>query len=104
MPLVARKMAEGGQYDAVVCLGAVIREYAHFDYVGSRRGSRVFWRQASLSLRIVTTETLERRSAGWDAHGQQGAEAMTAIEMVRLLRAWCSSTVRRPTVAGDGAG
>ncbi len=93
VPLVARKMAEGGQYDAVVCLGAVIRgDTPHFDYVAGESAKGI----ARVSLEtgvpviygIVTTETLEQaiERAG-TRMGNKGAEAaMTAIEMVRLLR------------------
>ncbi|MBP7560850.1 MAG: 6,7-dimethyl-8-ribityllumazine synthase, partial [Armatimonadetes bacterium] len=89
----ARKMAEGGQYDAVVCLGAVIRgDTPHFDYVAGESAKGI----ARVSLEtgvpviygIVTTETLEQaiERAG-TRMGNKGAEAaMTAIEMVRLLR------------------
>lgn len=92
VPLVARKMAESGQYDAVVCLGAVIRgDTPHFDYVAGESAKGI----ARVSLDtgvpviygIVTTETLEQaiERAG-TRMGNKGAEAaMTAIEMARLL-------------------
>jgi 6,7-dimethyl-8-ribityllumazine synthase len=92
VPLVARKMAESGQYDAVVCLGAVIRgDTPHFDYVAGESAKGI----AKVALDtgvpvvygIVTTETLEQaiERAG-TRMGNKGAEAaMTAIEMARLL-------------------
>lgn len=94
VPLVAQKMAESALYDAVVCLGAVIRgDTPHFDYVAgeSARGiSRVSLATGvPVIYGIVTTETLEQaiERAG-TRMGNKGAEAaMTAIEMVRLLQA-----------------
>lgn len=94
VPLVAQKMAQSALYDAVVCLGAVIRgDTPHFDYVAgeSARGiSRVSLATGvPVIYGIVTTETLEQaiERAG-TRMGNKGAEAaMTAIEMVRLLQA-----------------
>ncbi|MBD3176771.1 MAG: 6,7-dimethyl-8-ribityllumazine synthase [Armatimonadia bacterium] len=92
VPLVAKKMAEGGQYDAVVCLGAVIRgDTPHFDYVAGESAKGIA--QVALDTGvpvvygIVTTEPLEQaiERAG-TRMGNKGAEAaMTAIEMARLL-------------------
>ncbi|BCR04767.1 6,7-dimethyl-8-ribityllumazine synthase [Desulfuromonas versatilis] len=94
IPLTAKKMAESGRYDAVICLGAVIRGATpHFDYVSAEVSKGV----ASVSLDsgvpiafgVLTTDNIEQaiERAGTKA-GNKGAEAAaTAIEMVNLLKA-----------------
>ena len=94
IPLAAKKMAETGKYDAVICLGAVIRgSTPHFDYVASEVSKGV----ASVSLDsgvpiafgVLTTDTIEQavERAGTKA-GNKGFEAaVTAIETVNLLKA-----------------
>ncbi len=93
IPLVAKRMAESGRYDAVICLGAVIRgATAHFDYVAAEVSKGI----ASVSLDtgvpvifgVLTTDTIEQaiERAGTKA-GNKGFEAaMSAIEMANLLR------------------
>ena len=93
IPLVALKMAESGKYDAVVCLGAVIRGATpHFDMVANESAKGI----AAASLRsgvpvtngILTTDSIEQaiERAGTKA-GNKGAEAaLAAVEMVSLLR------------------
>jgi len=92
LPLVAKRLAESGQFDAVVCLGAVIRgETAHFEYVAgeSARGVQRVTLDTGVPciFGVLTTETLEQaldRSGG--KHGNKGWEAATAaIEMAALL-------------------
>ena len=93
IPLVAKKMAESGKYDAVICLGAVIRgATSHYDYVCSEVSKGVA--QVSMSAGIpvmfgvLTTDTIEQavERAGTKA-GNKGFEcAQGAIEMVNLLR------------------
>ena len=92
IPLVAKKVAESGRFQAVVCLGAIIRgQTSHFDFVASEAAKGI----ASLSLDtgvpvifgIITTESLEQAvdRAGARA-GNRGAEAaLAAIEMVSLM-------------------
>ena len=92
IPLVAKKMAKSKKYDAVICLGAVIRGATpHFDYVSSEVTKGV----ASVSLEtevpvvfgVLTTDTIEQaiERAGTKA-GNKGYEAaVTAIEMANLL-------------------
>lgn len=92
IPLVAKKMVNSGAYDAVVCLGAVIRgNTPHFDYVASEVSKGI----AQVSLQsekpvifgVLTTDSIEQaiERAGTKA-GNKGAEAVnTAIEMVNLL-------------------
>lgn len=92
VPLIARKLAEGGKHAAVVCLGCVIRgETGHYDHVAGQAAGGVL--QASLAtgvpviFGVLTTETVEQalNRAGLKA-GNKGAEAaLAAIEMVNLL-------------------
>lgn len=94
IPLAAKKMAEAGKYDALICLGAVIRgSTPHFDYVASEVSKGV----ASVSLEsgvpiafgVLTTDTIEQavERAGTKA-GNKGFEAaVTAIETVNLFKA-----------------
>ena len=94
IPLVAKKMAESGKFDAVIALGAVIRgSTSHYDYVCAEVSKGVA--QAALGsgvpvmFGILTTDTIEQaiERAGSKA-GNKGAEcAQGAIEMVNLLRA-----------------
>ncbi len=92
IPLVARRFALSGRYDAVVCLGAVIRgATAHFDYVagGVASGISSVALEANLPVifGVITTETIEQaiERAGTKA-GNKGFEAAaTAIEMASLL-------------------
>ena len=93
IPLIASKMAESGKYDAVICLGAVIRgNTSHYDYVCSEVSKGI----ASVSLKtgvpvmfgVLTTENIEQaiERAGTKA-GNKGSEcAEGAIEMVNLIR------------------
>jgi len=93
MPLVAKKLAEGGRYDAVICLGAVIRGATpHFEYVAAEVSKGI----ANVSLEtgipvcfgVLTTENLEQaiERAG-SKSGNKGYEAaMAAIEMVNLFK------------------
>lgn len=93
VPLVAKKMVESGKYDAVVCLGAVIRGATpHFDMVANEATKGI----ANVSLQtgvpvifgILTTDSIEQavERAGTKA-GNKGFDAMTtAIEMVNLLK------------------
>ena len=92
IPLVAAKMAKSGKYDAVICLGAVIRgATSHYDYVCSEVSKGI----ANVSLDsgvpvlfgVLTTENLEQaiERAGSKA-GNKGYDcALSAIEMVNLL-------------------
>lgn len=93
IPLVASKMAGSGKYDAVICLGAVIRgATSHYDYVCNEASKGV----ASVSLKtgvpvlfgILTTENIEQaiERAGTKA-GNKGYDcALGTIEMVNLMR------------------
>jgi len=93
IPLTAKKLAASGKYDAVICLGAVIRGATpHFDYVANEVAKGI----ASASLEtgvpiifgVLTTDTIEQaiERAGTKA-GNKGYEAATtAIEMANLFK------------------
>ena len=93
IPLIASKMAKSGKYDAVICLGAVIRgATSHYDYVCSEVSKGI----ASVSLTsdipvmfgVLTTDNIEQaiERAGTKA-GNKGYDcALGAIEMVNLVR------------------
>lgn len=93
IPLIAQKMAESGKYDAVICLGAVIRgATSHYDLVCNEAAKGV----AQVGLKtgvpvlfgVVTTNTIEQaiERAGTKA-GNKGYDCATsAIEMVNLIR------------------
>ncbi|MBE5985876.1 6,7-dimethyl-8-ribityllumazine synthase [Lacrimispora sp. AGF001] len=93
IPLIASKMAGCGKYDAVICLGAVIRgSTTHYDYVCSEVSKGIA--QVSLSsgipvmFGVLTTENIEQaiERAGTKA-GNKGFDcAAGAIEMVNLIR------------------
>ncbi len=93
IPMAARAMAESGKYDAILCLGCVIRgATAHFDYVcneAAKGVSRVSEASGIPAIfGVLTTDTIEQaiERAGTKA-GNKGAEsAHAAIEMVDLLR------------------
>ena len=94
IPLSAKRLAETGQYDAIICLGAVIRgSTPHFEYVAAEVSKGI----ASVALEskipvtfgVLTTDNLEQAieragsktgNKGWDA-------AMAAMEMVNLFKA-----------------
>lgn len=93
IPLVAKKMAASGKYDAVICLGAVIRGATpHFDMVANEatKGIAQVGLQAGIPVifGVLTTDSIEQavERAGTKA-GNKGFDAMTtAIEMVNLLK------------------
>lgn len=93
IPLIASKLANSGKYDAVICLGAVIRgSTSHYDYVCSEVSKGI----AAVSLQsqipvlfgVLTTDTIEQaiERAGTKA-GNKGYDcALGAVEMVNLMR------------------
>ncbi|RPG49165.1 MAG: 6,7-dimethyl-8-ribityllumazine synthase [Gammaproteobacteria bacterium TMED1] len=94
LPLVARRVARQREYDAIISLGAVIRGATpHFDYVASQCASGL----ARISLDedipvifgVLTTNTIEEaiERAGSKSGNKGSDAAMTALEMVSLLRA-----------------
>jgi len=94
IPLVAKKMAESGKYDAVICLGTVIRgSTTHYDYVCNEAakgiGAVALQTGVPVMFGVLTTESIEQaiERAGTKA-GNKGAEcALGAVEMVNVLRA-----------------
>ena len=93
IPLIAKKMAESGKYDAVICLGAVIRgSTSHYDYVCNEvsKGIAAVSMNSGLPVMfgILTTDNIEQaiERAGTKA-GNKGYDcALGAIEMVNLIR------------------
>lgn len=92
IPVVARRMAATGAYDALICLGAVVRgETAHFDLVAreAARGVAAVGRDTGIPavFEVLATESLadaEARAGG--PHGNKGWDAAeTALEMADLL-------------------
>lgn len=95
LPLVARKMAESGKYDAVITLGAVIRgATAHFDYVCSEAAKGVAQAGMQTGVPVIfgllTTDTIEQaiERAGTKAGNKGWEAAVSAIEMANLLRSF----------------
>ncbi len=93
IPLAAKKMAEKGAYDSIICLGAVIRGATpHFEYVAAEVSKGVAAAShetgVPMAFGVITSDTIEQAveragtksgNKGWDA-------ALTAIEMAQVLR------------------
>ena len=94
IPLFAKKMAASGHYDALVCLGAVIKgETPHFDYISAAMTQGIkevmLAHGLPVTFGVLTTESMEQAldRAGGKA-GNKGAEAaLAAVEMLSALRA-----------------
>lgn len=93
IPLVAKKMAKSGKYDAVICLGAVIRGATpHFDYVSNEvsKGIALVGLETEVPtvFGVLTTDTIEQaiERAGTKAGNKGFDVAVTAIEMANLIR------------------
>ncbi len=93
IPLIAKKMADSGNYDAVITLGAVIRgSTPHFDYVCSEAAKGVA--QASMTsgvpviFGVLTVDSIEQaiERAGTKAGNKGWEAAVSAIEMANLTR------------------
>ena len=94
IPLIAKKMAQKKTYDAVICLGAIIRGATpHFDYVSAEvsKGIAVVSIESEIPVifGIITTDTLEQaiERAGTKAGNKGFSAAMAAVEMANLLEA-----------------
>ena len=93
IPVIARRLSESGDYDAVICLGAVIRgATTHYDLVAGGVANGVLDAGLRSSIPVIfgviTTDTIEQaiERAGTKA-GNKGADAaVSAIEMVNLMR------------------
>jgi len=93
LPLVAKKLAESGKFNAIICLGAVIRgSTPHFDYVAAEVSKGIaqvaLESKVPVTFGVLTTDNLEQAieragsksgNKGWDA-------AMAAMEMVNLFK------------------
>jgi len=93
IPLFAKKMAASGRYDALVCLGAVIKgETPHFDYISAAMTQGIkevmLTHGLPVAFGVLTTESMEQAldRAGGKA-GNKGAEAaLAAVEMLNALK------------------
>jgi 6,7-dimethyl-8-ribityllumazine synthase len=93
IPLVAKKMASKGSYNAIICLGTIIRgATSHFEYIAAEVSKGIatvsFETGIPVTLGVITTDTIEQAiersgtksgNKGWDA-------ALSAIEMAQLLK------------------
>ena len=93
LPLAAKKLAKSGRFDAVICLGAVIRGATpHFEYISAEVSKGIaavgLETEVPIAFGVLTTDTIEQAieragakagNKGWDA-------AISAIEMVDLLK------------------
>ena len=93
MPVVAKKLAVSGAYDAIICVGAVIRgATAHFDYVASEVSKGIATVSLDtgvpISFGVLTTDNIEQaiERAGTKAGNKGFESAMAAIEMVSLFK------------------
>ena len=93
LPLAAKKLASSGKYDAVICLGAVIRgSTSHYDYVCAEVSKGVaavsLSTEVPVAFGVLTTDTIEQaiERAGTKAGNKGFDAAVTAVEMANLLR------------------
>lgn len=93
LPLVAQKFAKSGKYDAVICLGCIIRgDTPHFEYVASEAAKGIAQVMLETGVPVVfgvvTADNLEQalERAGAKAGNRGFDAAMTAMEMANLLR------------------
>jgi 6,7-dimethyl-8-ribityllumazine synthase len=93
IPLIAKKLAESGKYDAVIALGAVIRGGTpHFDYVAGEAakgiGQTMLQTGVPIIFGVITTDTIEQaiERAGVKLSNRGAEAAASAIEMVNLLK------------------
>ena len=92
IPIVAMKMAKTNRFDAVICLGAVIRgSTPHFDYVSAEvsKGVAIAGLESKIPVifGVITTDTIEQaiERAGTKAGNKGWNAAMTAVEMANLF-------------------
>ena len=93
IPVAASKMAQSGKYDAVICVGAVIRgDTSHYDYVCNEVSKGVAQVRLATGIPVlfgvVTTENIEQAIArAGSKAGNKGYDcALSAVEMVNLMR------------------
>lgn len=94
LPLIAKKLAGSGKYDAIIALGAVIRGGTpHFDYVAGEcaKGLGVVSLESGLpvSFGVLTVDSIEQaiERSGTKAGNKGGDAALVAIEMISVLKA-----------------
>ncbi len=92
IPLVAQKMAKSGKYDAVICLGVIIRGATpHFDFVANEAAKGIAQvgmdTEVPILFGVLTTDTIEQaiERAGSKAGNKGSDVAAAAVEMVNLL-------------------
>ncbi|HHD63808.1 MAG TPA: 6,7-dimethyl-8-ribityllumazine synthase [Desulfobulbaceae bacterium] len=92
IPLIAQRMAKSGRYDAVICLGTVIRGATpHFDYVAGEvaKGTAQVMLDTGVPVLfgVLTTETIEQaiERAGTKAGNKGSDVAIAALEMINLM-------------------
>jgi 6,7-dimethyl-8-ribityllumazine synthase len=92
IPLIAKKMAKSGKWDAVICLGAVIRgSTPHFDYIASEAAKGVAMVGLEFELPVIfgvlTTDTIDQavERAGTKSGNKGWSAALSAIEMADLI-------------------
>ena len=99
VPLVARQLALSHRYDAVICLGAVIRgQTPHFDYVAGEVAKGIaaagFQTGVPVIFGILTVDTMQQALERAGIKSNQGWDyAMNALEMASLMRQWQASNV-----------
>ncbi len=93
IPLIAKKMAKSGKYDAIICLGAVIRGATpHFDYVAAEVSKGIanamLDTEVPISFGVLTTDSIEQaiERAGTKSGNKGFDAAMAAIEMANLMK------------------
>lgn len=93
IPLVAARFARSGQYDAVICLGCVIRgDTPHFEYIAAEAAKGIAQSMLEtgvpITFGVLTTDNIEQaiERAGTKAGNKGGDAAISAIEMVSLMR------------------
>ncbi|MEI7639318.1 MAG: 6,7-dimethyl-8-ribityllumazine synthase [Syntrophus sp. (in: bacteria)] len=93
LPIIAKKLAKSGRYDAIICVGAVIRGATpHFEYVSAEVSKGIasvgLETEIPVSFGVLTTDTIEQaiERAGTKAGNKGWDAAMAAIEMVDLFR------------------
>jgi 6,7-dimethyl-8-ribityllumazine synthase len=93
LPLTAKKLAKSGRFDAVICLGAVIRGATpHFEYISAEVSKGIanvgLETEIPIAYGVLTTDTIEQaiERAGTKAGNKGWDAAMSAIEMVDLFR------------------
>jgi len=93
IPLAAKKMAKSGRYDAIICLGCVIRGATpHFEYIATEVTKGIahlsLENEVPISFGVLITDTIEQaiERAGTKAGNKGFDAAMSAIEMVNLMK------------------